>query len=249
MWSRFGSVISRCGSWIGIRIRMKWIHHIPVYQCCRSVSFWYRSGSGSVLWNNGSCSKSDLKSGKYQPLFYYFFLYKISFSKIWSVLSFMGWIFMSVNISLIVLKKMYDIPMFWVDFCRNCPWFYLIFCYPDPFHWSGSGWPKWNVSKQIRFHKTAAYDIFFILGAPLYIEKYRLWIIQEYSIYITDIINNKKYFALRQKYVLCISNISVVDPDNFAPDPHFKIPEPGSAWIRPNIDKFRIFFVIYSFQS
>ena len=59
---------------------------------------------------------------------------------------------MSVNISLIVLKKMYDILMIFVDFCGKFPWFWPIFCYLDPFHWSGSGsgWPKWNGSKRIR---------------------------------------------------------------------------------------------------
>ena len=39
---------------------------------------------------------------------------------------------MLVNISLIVLKKMYDILMIFVDFCWNFPWFQAIFCYPDP---------------------------------------------------------------------------------------------------------------------
>ena len=40
---------------------------------------------------------------------------------------------MSVNISLIVLKKMYDNVMILVDFlCGNFPWFWLIFGYPDP---------------------------------------------------------------------------------------------------------------------
>ena len=29
---------------------------------------------------------------------------------------------------------MYDILMILVDFCGNFPWFWLIFCYPDPFH-------------------------------------------------------------------------------------------------------------------
>ena len=65
---------------------------------------------------------------------------------------------MSVNISLIVLKKMYDILMILDDFCGQFPWFWLIFCYPDPdqFHLSGSGsgWPKWNGSKRIRIRKT-----------------------------------------------------------------------------------------------
>ena len=39
---------------------------------------------------------------------------------------------MSVNISLIVLKEMYDILMILVDFFFNFPRFYLIFCYLDP---------------------------------------------------------------------------------------------------------------------
>ena len=29
-------------------------------------------------------------------------------------------------------EKMYDILMIFVDFCWNFPWFWLIFCYPDP---------------------------------------------------------------------------------------------------------------------
>ena len=38
--------------------------------------------------------------------------------------------------------------MILVDICGNFPWFWLIFGYPDPFHWSGSGstWPKLNGS-------------------------------------------------------------------------------------------------------
>ena len=43
----------------------------------RFILIWIRI-LGSVSWNNGSgsesCSKSDLKSGKYQRLFYFFFL-------------------------------------------------------------------------------------------------------------------------------------------------------------------------------
>ena len=39
---------------------------------------------------------------------------------------------MSVNISLIVLKKMYDILMILVNFCGHFPGFWLIFGYPDP---------------------------------------------------------------------------------------------------------------------
>ena len=39
---------------------------------------------------------------------------------------------MSVNISLIALKKLYDILMILVDFCGNFPRFWLIFCYLDP---------------------------------------------------------------------------------------------------------------------
>ena len=52
---------------------------------------------------------------------------------------------------------MYDILLIFADFCRNSPWFWLIFCYPDPFYWSGSGsgWPKWNGSKRIRIRNTA----------------------------------------------------------------------------------------------
>ena len=51
---------------------------------------------------------------------------------------------------------MYDILMIFVDFCWNFPWFWLIFCYPDPFYWSGSGsgWPKWNRSIRIRIRNT-----------------------------------------------------------------------------------------------
>ena len=47
-----------------------WKQYMFLYiQCCRSVSFWYESGSGS-------CSKSNLKSGKYQLLFNFFFYKK-----------------------------------------------------------------------------------------------------------------------------------------------------------------------------
>ena len=64
-----------------------------------------------------------------------------------------GVIFMSVNISLIVLKIMYDILMILVDFGGHFPWFLVIFCYPDPesFHWSGSG----SELKRIRIRNTA----------------------------------------------------------------------------------------------
>ena len=52
--------------------------------------------------------------------------------------------------------------MIFVDFRGNFPWFWLIFCYldPDPFHWSGSGWPKWNGSKRILIHNTAKNNMF-----------------------------------------------------------------------------------------
>ena len=66
---------------------------------------------------------------KIQTFVILFFLKKIYFSEIWSVMSFMGQIFMSVNISLIALKKkMYDILMILVDLCEHFPWF----SYPDP---------------------------------------------------------------------------------------------------------------------
>ena len=69
---------------------------------------------------------------------------------------------LSVNISLIVLKKIYGILMIFVDFRENFPWFWLIFCYPDPdpFHWSGSGsgWPKWNGSIRIWIRNTDYYQ-------------------------------------------------------------------------------------------
>ena len=112
---------------------------------------------GSVSWNNGSCSKSDLKSEKYQLLFYFFF-YKNIFLRYMICFVING-----VNIyvskhNLIVLKKMYDILMIFADFCWNFPWYWLIFCYPDPdpFHWSGSGsgWPKLNGSIRIRIRNT-----------------------------------------------------------------------------------------------
>jgi hypothetical protein len=60
---------------------------------------------------------------------------------------------MSVNISLIVLKKKI---MVFLWFSWKFSWFWLISCYPDPFHWSGSGsgWPKWNGSIRIRIRNT-----------------------------------------------------------------------------------------------
>ena len=68
---------------------------------------------------------------------------------------------MSVNISLIVLKKMNDFCWFlliFVDFC----WFLLKssmiladFLLPG----SGSGWPKWNGSKRIRIRNTAWWNV------------------------------------------------------------------------------------------
>ena len=33
---------------------------------------------------------------------------------------------------IVVKKKMYDILMIFANFCWNLPWFWLIFCYPDP---------------------------------------------------------------------------------------------------------------------
>ena len=38
---------------------------------------------------------------------------------------------------------------------------------------------------------------------------------------------------------------NVAEPDNFAPDPVFKIADPDPAWIWPNVEKFQIFFVIF----
>ena len=43
----------------------------------------------------------------------------------------------------------------------------------------------------------------------------------------------------------CIVEFSVADPDNFAPEPVFKIPEPDPAWNWPNIEKFQIFVWIF----
>ena len=52
--------------------------------------------------------------------------------------------------------------------------FWLIFGYPDPFHWSGtgsgSGWPKWNGSKRIRIRNNERNSrisdfVFIFLGA------------------------------------------------------------------------------------
>ena len=65
------------------------------YQCCRSVSFWYGSGS---------CSKSDLKSGKYKLLFYFFFIKNIFFRNMICFVIYGVNIYVSKH-NLIVLKK------------------------------------------------------------------------------------------------------------------------------------------------
>ena len=39
-----------------------------------------------------------------------------------------------------------DLGWFFVEIFHDLAWFFF---YPDPFHWSGSGWPKWNGSKRI----------------------------------------------------------------------------------------------------
>ena len=140
---------------------------------------------------------------------------------------------MSVNISLIVLKKMYDILMIFVDFCWNFPWFWLIFCYPDPFHWSRSwsGWPKWNWSKRIRIRNTA-YN----------------WPLFEPSFYLDlDLVQRIRFVKKKtdpdsvKKKILsywwfyCVSMVlgdflSDVDPDWLYPDPQNLMntdPDPG----------------------
>ena len=38
---------------------------------------------------------------------------------------------------------------------------------------------------------------------------------------------------------------NVAEPDNFAPDPVFKIADPDPVWIWPYVGKFQIFFVIF----
>ena len=68
----------------------------------RFILIWIRI-LGSVTWNTGSCSESD---PEYQLLFYLFFLKKICISPKYDLLCYLwGKIFMSVNISFIVLKK------------------------------------------------------------------------------------------------------------------------------------------------
>ena len=76
----------------------------------RFILIWIRI-LGSVSWNNGSGSCSKYISPKYD-LFCY----------LWG-----KYMYMSVNVSLIVLKKMYDFLMILVDFCENFPRFWLIF--------------------------------------------------------------------------------------------------------------------------
>ena len=121
----------------------------------RFILIWIRI-LRSVSWNNGSgsCSKSDLKSGKYQLLCYFFFYKNIFLRNMICFVIYGVNIYVSKHNLIVLRKNMYDILMIFADFCWNFPWFWLIFCYPDrdPFHWSGSGsgWPKWNGSLRIR---------------------------------------------------------------------------------------------------
>ena len=100
-----------------------WIRFILIWiRILRSVS-WYNG--------SGSCSESDLKSRKYQ-FKKKFYKKNISPKKIICFVIYGVNYLCPLNISLIFLKKKFDILMILVDFCGNFPWFWLIFCYPDP---------------------------------------------------------------------------------------------------------------------
>ena len=96
------------------------------YKCYGSVSFWYGSGS-----------EPNLKSRKMLTFLKLFFSIKKYISpKKWSVLWFMGQIFMYINQKFIIFEDLifliWYILMIVVDFCGNFPWLWLIFCYLDP---------------------------------------------------------------------------------------------------------------------
>ena len=95
----------------------------------RFILIWIRI-IGSVSWNNGSgsCSESDLKSGKYQLLFYFFFSIKKNIflrNMIYFVIYGVN-IYVSKHKFITVLRKKYMIFL----------WFSLIFV--EIFH--GFGW-------------------------------------------------------------------------------------------------------------
>ena len=96
----------------------------PYLQCFGSVSFWYGSGS-----------KSDLKSRKYQHLFYFFSIKNIFFSEILSVLIYGVNIYVSKHkLNSSVKKEWYSNDLGWffcVEIFHDLAWY---FCYPDPFH-------------------------------------------------------------------------------------------------------------------
>ena len=102
----------------------------------RFILIWIRI-LGSVSWNSGSCSGSgscsisDLKSGKYKLLFYFFSIKNIFLR---NMIRFVIYVvnFYVCKHKFNSLKKMYDILMNFVDFHGNFPWFWLIYCYPDP---------------------------------------------------------------------------------------------------------------------
>ena len=121
------------------------MHYYYYKQCCGSVSFW-----------NGSAidSESDLKSRKYQLLFYIFSLKKYISSKNGLFCYFWGKYLCPLNISFIFLKKCMVLGEIVHDFC----WFLL----PG----SGFGWPKWNGSKRIRIRFDFLTDLLFKMSYP-----------------------------------------------------------------------------------
>ena len=121
------------------------------FQCCGSVSIWYGSGSGSLdPFREITDPDPAPNPTNTNFFFFYFFPNKNIFLKK------MNWFVnygkylcpRALNISLIFMKKIYDIHKILVDFCGNFPGFWLIFLLIGSVFWnrSGSGWPKWNGS-------------------------------------------------------------------------------------------------------
>ena len=110
----------------------------------RFILIWIRI-LGSVSWNNGSgsesCSKSDLKSGKYQLLFDFFY-YKKYISPKYDLFCYLWGKYLSVNIKIVLKKCMIFLWFRWFSWK-----FSMIFIEADPDpadqnetdpNWSGS---------------------------------------------------------------------------------------------------------------
>ena len=129
----------------------------------RFILIWIRIRIlGSVSWNNvsgsGSCSKSDLKSGKYQ-LFFYFFFDKKYISPKYGLFCYLYGKYLCSKHKFNSFEK----DVWYSKYFGGFWWKFSMILVDLLLPGSGSGWPKWNGSKRIRICNTD-FDWFFATG-------------------------------------------------------------------------------------